>query len=561
MNRGEGNPPGPLDPRDRLVDHVLRELHGLHARRDLTERVSSAWVRGERARDVSAVLPRARRRAREAGVEPTHSIELTVPNTRRKKFALAAAALVVVAASAAVFVTLRGRVASNALARSEVPLRVFRAGEPAELATLELLRGDTVLTGPGEVAFVALADGGRLVLGPDAILGAPAAADSAASPPWTLERGRVELDTTARAFELATRIALVAAPPSSSLAAELRYDDEKLAHAEVRGPAALAELRARLPNAASVLRVAVERGGAEVRRADGVETLAAGVRRDYSNANDPALLVADEQRAKITALLDALRAGPNVPSPFWTDYARRDVEQILAAAKTLNVLPRSWGDAREELVLRAGRDELAPEFARRCVELALFAPRREGIELARALWQVDARDFQDRQVVAWAERGLPEFERESRARVEQWEPGTEPVPLRSAVWAASNGSERARELLRRELARGVEGSPQPEVFDGLVLAALALDLGGDARAWPRAIELLLPGIEGLAAAGMYDAAASYALVLRYVDAARARRDALTQTRFEAEAGPYVLAHRAELADPDALERLLQGWKR
>ncbi|MBK9388622.1 MAG: sigma-70 family RNA polymerase sigma factor [Planctomycetes bacterium] len=38
------------DPHDRIADHALREVHGLHRHPDLTARIVAAWQRGERGR-------------------------------------------------------------------------------------------------------------------------------------------------------------------------------------------------------------------------------------------------------------------------------------------------------------------------------------------------------------------------------------------------------------------------------------------------------------------------------------------------------------------------------
>ncbi|MBK7877614.1 MAG: hypothetical protein IPJ77_18145 [Planctomycetes bacterium] len=547
------------DPHDRIADHALREVHGLHRHPDLTARIVAAWQRGERGTDVTAVLEAARRRLADEAARRDVELEAEddAPRRQVRPRVLAAAAGLVLAlgAAAAWWWSHATRVAP--IASSTDALRVFRPGEGAELDTRELLAGDVVLTGAGEVAWLDLASGGRLVLGP---CGALTTAEQDAGA-WALARGRVEARDVPRALVLDAGFARLVASPGSALLAEIGVDDAELACSEVHGPAALRELLARLPQAPRTLHIAVERGGVELEHDGRHETLSSGDVRDVDGPANPARLVTDEGKAELLAHLDALRRGPRLEAAWWTTFAQRERELVTTLAKHLEKSPQYWPLARAEIVRRVRDGEASSEFARRAVDVALLAPEREGVPLVRALWLADPGAFREPQIVTLAERGLFEFEREALAMVELHEPGAGPAPLWAAVWLANQGDARARGLLARALEAPEKKAMTPYDFDALALAAFTLDRAGDGRAWLRGQDLLQPEIERALANGMGPSAVAMALELRFLNEGRRKGELVTPTRLLYELGPYIEAHRAEIADDEALSRLLDELRR
>lgn len=569
MNGAEGTADARPDPLDRIADHALRELYGLHAQVDLAARVVAAWRHGERGSDVSNVLEAARerlarrerdRRARalvedddepnvRAGADPRS----TASRRRMRTFALAATLLVALGAAAALWFTRTPT--APPLARTAEPVRVFRGAEPAELETRELFAGDAALANSGEVAWLDLARGGRVVLGPCGLL----TGDGAER--WTLERGRIELRDAPHAVAIEVGFAQVVAAPGGALRVELVVDDPALACSEVHGPAALRELRAQLPLAPRSLRVSVERGGAELEHDGRHETLSAGDEREFDGPAIPARLVTDEGRAELLARLDALRRGPKFEAAWWTTYAQRERELVVDVEKHLEKSPQYWPLARAEIARRVRDEDAGPDFARRCVDVALLAPAREGLPLVRALWTLEPAAFREAQIVVLAERGVAEFEREARAMVALHDASAGPPPLLAAAWLADQGDIAARALLQRALDTREDGPMTPADFDSLALTAFTLDRAGDERAWNRGLDRLVPEVRRVLGLGMAPAAITMALELRYFDEARRRKEHVTPARLFAEFGPYVEKHRAELADEEALSSLLEGMRR
>lgn len=547
-----------LDPNDRIADHALRRAHAETVEPDLAPRIVAAWERGERGPDVAALVEAERARLAEETVEIADDVEL-VPRRRWPLYVVAGLA----AAGIAAWILVRGGEdgapsrTSELVARASEPLRVFRGAEYAELATTEVLPDDRVLLGDAQVAWLEPASGARVVLGPCALVefGSRAVADA-----FALHRGRLEATSGARALVVDAGFALVLASPSSRFRVEIALDETTLACAPVHGPEGLRELLARLPNEPRVLRVGVTSGGVEIEH-DGVhETLAAGAAREIFGPSSPGRLVSERGKQETLARVEALQRGPKydpmraVPMRELELGLAKDLVQLLERS------PQYWPVVASELSTRVAKRGLTRDATRRFVVFALMAPPREGVPLVRSLWRASPESFAEEDVVELAERGLPEFEREVIAMVEQHDGPLEKAPVLAAAYLSARGHAPSAALLERYVDEPRE-RVDSAIVERVALAGFSLDSAGDPRAWRRAVEAVAPGIERMIANGNWMGAGWSVLALRYLHEARARNEIVTPTRFRGEIGAFAAAHEEELVDAASLRRALTDLRR
>ncbi|MBK9388623.1 MAG: hypothetical protein IPN34_27745 [Planctomycetes bacterium] len=374
---------------------------------------------------MTAVLEAARRRladeAARRDVERSGRDDAPRRHVRPRVLAAAAGLVLALGAAAAWWWSHATRVAP--IASSTDALRVFRPAKGAELDTRELLAGDVVVTGAGEVAWLDLASGGRLVLVPCGALTTSGAGRRRVGARPRTRRAR----DVPRALVLDAGFARLVASPGSALLAEIGVDDAELAPAPSTRSRGAARAPRAAPQAPRTLHIAVERGGVELeaRRSARNAVERRRARRVDGPAN-PARLVTDEGKAELLAHLDALRRGPRLEAAWWTTFAQRERELVTTLAKHLEKSPQYWPLARAEIVRRVRDGEASSEFARRAVDVARLAPEREGVPLVRALWLADPGAFREPQIVTLAERGLFEFEREALAMIELHGPAQAP---------------------------------------------------------------------------------------------------------------------------------------
>lgn len=154
----------------------------------------------------------------------------------------------------------------------------------------------------------------------------------------------------------------------------------------------------------------------------------------------------------------------------------------------------------------------------RLVGLALAGPPERGTPFARALWMAAPWAFGDQELVALADRGAFEAQRELVARTADAlaDPGAWPVPpVLAAAWLAERGDPRGRRLLARIVAGSDDPPGDLDAVDRLALAGRLLDDLGDARAWSRAHARVARAVEDWIGAGYLPRAASAAAILAF----------------------------------------------
>jgi len=450
---------------DRLLAYALHRVLGEEECPDLAPRVVAAWERGERralppAAERAPLPPRAlRRRSR-------------IPVGR------IAAGVLALAGLSLGWWSLRERAQPAPLAVASRPLQVV--GGPQ--ATTALAAGTRLVVDDAGPVRVEVA-GGVLELAPGSTF---ALRENGAG--MELERGGVRAIGPTRAFAVGFGFGEARLRPGAVLAARRIVEQGDAAGDSQRAPV---ELRVRA-------------GAAEVELAGASRTLHepdALVALADPESSDPAAL---DRRWILEHLVRvaggeaglygpmglgglgglaglAGRGGAGAARPPRANLgaadARRAAEELEAF---LESRPLGWS-LLQGLVLDVEAEPRALRAA--LAEFLARTPSPRALEAARSLWLRVPESFSEDDVVAFAERGVDAFERETRARVEAARSAADAkdLPVRCAAHLAFAGDPAGRALLAAVRARPLAGE------DGLIdafLAARGLEVLGDAAAWP-----------------------------------------------------------------------------
>jgi hypothetical protein len=176
----------------------------------------------------------------------------------------------------------------------------------------------------------------------------------------------------------------------------------------------------------------------------------------------------------------------------------------------LREMPELWPLADEAIAELLDPDR-APAYVRAEILPALAVdPSPFAYEAVREAWLVDPAVFSTDVIVAMAERGAFEFEREVDVWFDAWDEGAEGDPFPVALRLAVLGDDRGAQFLRAETA---EDDPKGEAYGRSLLAAAALARLGDLRTWDDVATLFIEETRSLVEEGL-------------LDLARARVDAL-----------------------------------
>jgi len=551
------------DPRDRLLHHALGEIMGesSEAGPDLSRTIREAWERGERR-----PAPRLVRRG-ERGDEPDddfvsgdrgrRSTRPSASPRRRSResrderrrgpqplILVAAAASVLVLGGTLAYLATRdngggsvppgptiadagGGVKTDVppdiagpsgpetsdpktsdpgptpvaiLARADRPLRVSGAAD----ATTEIDVGQVAFVPSGAATLVGLPDEAQLVADAGTVF---SLRDRDA---LTLGAGTVHL--TAGAAPVALTLpgdAQLELQAGASVRVAMRSDRRAKGKADL-----VSWLADSAPLAFGVLDVTVERGAvqltlaggnaAELPSVDGPDTyfLANGVLRPST----PDELLIDKE---------LLVLGDSAMPP----NARMELARGMYGSGALMALrenPELWPLA-DEAVAEILDPNAVPSYVRREIVGSLAVDESPFAQAAlRRAWLVDPEVFPTSAIVALAERGIFEFEREATAWFDSWDETAEGDPFPIALYLSLRDDTRGVEFLRVAL----EDNRKGETVGLPLIAAAGLARLGDRDAWDEAVldhaakarEFLADG--DLEQAALRIDTLSYALALR-----------------------------------------------
>ncbi len=551
------------DPRDRVLEHALGRL--LRPEADDADQAAAllrAWERGERGTGLppewSQDDPAEFARPSAAPARP----DLERATVARRPFAWrrAAAAAVLVAGVGLSWLALRDGGASETIAPAAPRPLLARASEPVAGAHegTRISPGDVTWVDAGRAVRFALEGGGELLARGPAALGWRAVDDGVGV---DLLDGAVEVERAGPGLELHTDFGRIAAHGAASFVAALAPDDA------VRGWAPLPlepGVVANRTEPSRLLRVDVLKGSAELSSARSIERVPAGTRRWL--ASDPgtteSLSRRDEERltelfaAIATRELPYATGGAAMEKLFeWREGAWLELSSLLAAR------PERWAVLEPRI-----RAEFEQGFAGSgpggpqgwTLDLLVRDRSRTSLRIARDLWRSTPQAFTLDHVLALADRGAFEFERELYAIALS---GAEPEPMRREIAAcqiALDGDPVVRDLLRArfdalEPADG-EASPDMLVMRRLTIAA-ALDAIGDPLPLRSERARIVQACRGWLDSGQTARAQRTALIVEFLDRLRAGPDpSLAYAAFLAE--QFLREGQWTYADEEELRALL-----
>ncbi|MEM9802533.1 MAG: hypothetical protein AAGA20_19560 [Planctomycetota bacterium] len=483
-----------IDPGDRLLEYALHEVLGGDGAdaRDLSGAVRREWERGER-RELSP-LERRRIEAEAAAALYVESESRPRASTRSPSLGprTAAAAAALLAAAGVLAYLARSRPeAPDPLSNSEFIARADTAlwvdGVPG--ASIELDRGDLARTPRGQGALVALANGGRLRADP----GTAFRVDGPSS--FALLEGTLGVE--------AGPAALTITLPGD---VELAVDADGEARVDVVTERGI-----------GVIDVAAKPGDARLAGPSGT-ALPLDAEADRATL---LLGVAGVRLASPTERVvpEELRALADEGLPPGIHLEMLNVAYLEGVLATLREQPELWPLARE-----AARDVLdsaaTPKYVRSDL-IGSFSidPSPFAAEVLRTAWLDDPAAFPVDAIVALAERGIPEFEREVDAWLEAWDPSSEDDPFSVALVLALAGDQAAAPFLRTAIA----DAPKDEFTFVPLLAAAGLSRLGVSRAWDEISGPFVEETRALLDADELELAAQRVNVLAYALALRDQR--------------------------------------
>jgi hypothetical protein len=332
--------------------------------------------------------------------------------------------------------------------------------------------------------------------------------------------GAVELTAGTDPMRLETGFAALHVDPGSRVVVELtRGPSEDGSPPELDVALARRALASGIASPRS-LRVTVAAGEAELVRSAGRSELLDPESGSFVVPSRAPEAVSDEDIARFEGLLERLvhdlEAGPTWDRVRSQAFARglEQLGDLLTEEEELRALFR-------QRVLEKRRDgALPPFFTTTLLDFLELDPDPAAFDLARRLWIEEPSAFFPYHVVAFAERGGFEFERELDAMVESWNEDPESwelPPLVPAVHLAFREDARARPLLTAMVAE----RPRPgytkgwEVADQ-ILAAVGLDALGDTDVWDDVLDGLAHDVEMLVEQGETIEAARIVLTLEVI---------------------------------------------
>ncbi len=444
-------------PRERLLNHALeRAFTEPEVDEERARKIAAAWERGVQGSGIddlpengTALEPDARKPAEPPA--PVHRFA-----TPRR---VAAAAAVLVLGGAALWLASRGGTdptpASDppVLARAASPVEVRRG--PARSSGLEIRAGDEVLSNADAPVRLDLERGGALTLYPAALVTFPE--DEAAE----LLRGDLAVETPAAGgFRLGAGFA------------DLRLEANAGVEAILEGEAP-----------ARVLRVAVARGGAELRLGALREPLAAGDVRIFREADPPPVPPTADDEAEVLARLAKIFPENYKNRGMWMEELDPLMEELV---EFLEERPGGWAVVEREASRALTKPDTPFLYRETYLGVACWNDSGVSLPILRRLWLLAPEHFQIDHVLFGARLGAFELEREIDAIVaaaeEEERAKTSEDLVLAAAWLASRGDANGRRILEEFLS-----APDPPDAD-LPLrwaAAVALDRGGLPAAWNR----------------------------------------------------------------------------
>lgn len=549
------------DPEDRLVEYALERLFGAEAEPDLAPRVAAAWARGHRGAELDE-LDSLLNGGPHPGLAP-RAADARAPARRgaRPRLVLAAAVLLPLLLGLAAWLLREAGRGTPALARASLPFTVLRGPEVATVASVELRSGDFLVV-DAIPASLTLEGGGRIAADPGTLL---LLRDARPGIVLELVRGSLALLETPAGLSLRTDLATLLPEPGANLVVRLLPD------APARAPATAARAfdaapeelvrahQAGAPTPPLLLELAVEAGRALLRpepgdgAEEGLVALEAGDKRLLSGRRAAGLAKVLDEDARLAELflVGAFEwdAGPGRAAPGYLDPPPRprELEAFLAER------PRRWALV-PPLITRVLSDGKLPKpRTSALLDLALDSPAPEALAAARELWLLVPEVFRSMRVVALAERGAFEFERESRAMLDELEP-RDPELVLPAVYLAERGDETAVEALRALHAEPAQLEPSLRL-----LAAAALERAGVPGAWAEAREAAADTLRARLRGFDSPGAARVGLDAGFIDGLRRAPGVLELGSLPARLELFRAERAPELEGEEAILRLLDGF--
>ncbi len=473
-----------IDFRDRVLEYALVEVYRGRRGADLSRRIASAWERGLRGTLEDEELARLLgepedREPHEFPLLPgssSNGIGSASPLSQawfRRRWLPAAIAAGILIATGTLALWLGSRRAAEPFGVVSKEVLVIRGPARTELRSIDILPGD-VLAVEDAPLRLALRGGADLDLAPRSVLLAARLEDAVQI---DLAFGELEVSCGVEPLNIATGFASVRAAPGSRL----------LARVSVAGAAGTLDLLAPADRARVLLRPDFDRerkfhvrvidGEARLAQGDRFETAVAGsAERVFSSRAEVELTQGDRQR--FDDLYRDVCEKPMAPYPELA-ASMRELSGLLADHPSL------WKIFREratQLRVKPGAAAIAPHV----IDVLHQDFSSESLELARELWLEIPEAFREEHMVAFAERGAFEFQREVRAQVATWEESSGlPPPVLAAAYLCYRGDGSGTAILRRA-CEAVAPASAPACF----LAALALESAGERTFWPRVAELV-----------------------------------------------------------------------
>lgn len=197
---------------------------------------------------------------------------------------------------------------------------------------------------------------------------------------------------------------------------------------------------------------------------------------------------------------------------------------------------RRWTVARARLLAYLGYDE-----------------SDDALKLARELWLRSPESFEDANVVAFAERGAFEFEREIFALVADYEAAGREAPVLPAAYLGLRGWEEGRDVLAEAVATT---EFETQRYPRLLAGAAALENLGDSGSWPRLMASLEAAVESALENDKLDEAAWLVLATEDFRQLMAESSAPSIALLDWRAMAHYIERREAIPDDAALRALL-----
>ncbi len=255
-----------------------------------------------------------------------------------------------------------------------------------------------------------------------------------------------------------------------------------------------------------------------------------------------------------TMIWDDVPSFPTAPM-MWEKLASDSKRATVALAGMLSAEPLLW-DAIEPAVEKTAAMPDADPYVR-AVLIDLLARERStrAIDVARELWQTIPASFMVEHLVAFAESGAEEFERELAALLEDDIAFPRESRVLPAAYFAAREDDRGREILRAGLdlrQRSADGLPLNFV------AALALEDLGDEEAWDASLQTFALELEADFLSGRDDLAFELVVAGELFVALRASGERPPLCDLPVRFDRDLELRKPELTDRDAIRAAAAG---